>query len=83
MLEAVIFSHPSAENVFFMLIRMHYTAQYRWASFTYKCMFYQEGSVKKKHKLAKELSDLVNYFTSTSFEDFQISLQKRENKHLI
>lgn len=31
----------------------------------------------KKHKLAKELSDLVNYCVSTRFQDFQISQQKR------
>ena len=32
----------------------------------------------KKHKLAKELSDLVNWFKSVRFEDFQVSQQKRE-----
>lgn len=31
----------------------------------------------KKHKLAKELSDLVNYCVSTRFQDFQVSQQKR------
>lgn len=38
----------------------------------------QDGLVKK-HKLARELSDLVNYCVSTRFEDFQISAQKRKN----
>lgn len=37
----------------------------------------QEGSVKK-HKLAKELSDLVNYFVSVKFQDFQLSIQNRK-----
>ncbi|XP_078331805.1 inactive phospholipase C-like protein 2 [Crassostrea virginica] len=32
----------------------------------------------KKHKLAKELSDLVNYCVSTRFQDFQISQQKQK-----
>ena len=41
-----------------------------------ECCFVQEGSVKK-HKLAKELSDMVNYFVSRRFEDFHMSQQKR------
>ena len=32
----------------------------------------------KKHKLARELSDLVNYCVSTRFEDFQMSAQSRK-----
>ncbi|WAR03454.1 PLCL2-like protein, partial [Mya arenaria] len=36
----------------------------------------KEGA-KKRHKLARELSDLVNYFVSTRFEDFQVSVQKQ------
>ena len=31
----------------------------------------------KKHKLAKELSDMVNYFVSRRFEDFPSSQSKR------
>ncbi|KAK7099199.1 hypothetical protein V1264_003379 [Littorina saxatilis] len=37
----------------------------------------REGSVKK-HKLAKELSDMVNYFVSRRFEDFPVSQQKQK-----
>ena len=37
----------------------------------------KEGSTKR-HKLAKELSDLVNYFKSVRFEDFQVSQSKRK-----
>jgi hypothetical protein len=36
----------------------------------------QEGSIKK-HKLAKELSDLVNYCVSKRFKDFQVSQHGR------
>ena len=38
----------------------------------------KEGATKK-HKLAKELSDLVNYCKSTRFEDFATSQQTRES----
>ena len=38
----------------------------------------KEGATKK-HKLAKELSDLVNYCKSTCFEDFMTSQQTRES----
>lgn len=31
----------------------------------------------KRHKLAKELSDLVNYCVSVRFEDFMVSQEKR------
>nr|KAG5699416.1 hypothetical protein BaRGS_016262 [Batillaria attramentaria] len=37
----------------------------------------REGSVKK-HRLAKELSDMVNYFVSRRFEDFPLSQQKQK-----
>ena len=37
----------------------------------------QEGSIKK-HKLAKELSDLVNYCVSKRFKDFQVSQHDRK-----
>ncbi|CAL1548507.1 unnamed protein product [Lymnaea stagnalis] len=37
----------------------------------------REGSIKK-HKLAKELSDLVSYCVSRRFEDFQISQQHQK-----
>ena len=37
----------------------------------------QEGSIKK-HKLAKELSDLVNYCVSKRFKDFQVSQHGRK-----
>ncbi|KAL3841874.1 hypothetical protein ACJMK2_019969 [Sinanodonta woodiana] len=37
----------------------------------------KEGSLKK-HKLAKQLSDLVNYCISTRFEDFQVSQQNQK-----
>ncbi|KAJ8299405.1 hypothetical protein KUTeg_023465 [Tegillarca granosa] len=36
-----------------------------------------EGTVKK-HKLAKELSDLVNYCVSKRFQDFQLSQQQQK-----
>ncbi|XP_055957983.1 inactive phospholipase C-like protein 2 isoform X2 [Patella vulgata] len=36
----------------------------------------REGSMKK-HKLAKELSELVNFFVSKRFESFQISVQQQ------
>ncbi|KAL8614073.1 hypothetical protein ACOMHN_026290 [Nucella lapillus] len=37
----------------------------------------REGSVKKQ-KLAKELSDMVNYFVSRRFEDFAVSQAKQK-----
>ncbi|XP_060582672.1 inactive phospholipase C-like protein 2 [Ruditapes philippinarum] len=37
----------------------------------------KDGALKK-HKLARELSDLVNYCMSTRFEDFQVSAQKQQ-----
>ena len=44
----------------------------------YFIVIFLKDSVLKKHKLARELSDLVNYCVSTRFIDFQNSLQKRK-----
>lgn len=41
----------------------------------------RDGSIRK-HKLAKELSDLVNYCVSTRFEDFQVSQQSQKYWHM-
>ncbi|KAL4224626.1 Inactive phospholipase C-like protein 2 [Mactra antiquata] len=38
----------------------------------------KKDGIIKKHKLARELSDLVNYCVSTRFEDFQLSIQKQQ-----
>ena len=47
-------------------------------SVNYCIVLFLKDSVLKKHKLARELSDLVNYCVSTRFIDFQNSLQKRK-----
>lgn len=52
------------------------TAMLLYDEITQWILLVQDHPVKK-HKLAKELSDLVNYCVSTRFQDFQVSQQKR------
>ncbi len=43
----------------------------------------KRDSATKRHKLSRELSDLVTYCRSTRFDDFAASQQSREHRFLL